>query len=62
MNRLQMNHADAARWLLANVRVPGAELAVPIRALPPPNTFVACSGRRISAQTTGKYDPRWDDD
>lgn len=64
MSRLGMNHVDAARWLLANVRVPGAQLAVPLRSAPAINPTFVCktSGRRVRSYPLGKYDPNWDDD
>ena len=63
MNRLEMNHVDAARWLLANVRIPGAEPAVPLRTIPAPAFGAATnSGRRISSYRPGRSDPNWNDD
>ncbi len=62
MTRLGMeNHMDAARWLLAHVRVPGVKPVFAVQSVAPP--FVCkTSGRRISSYPFGKYDPRWDDD
>ncbi len=61
MNWLQLNHADAARWLLANVRPPGTELKVPLR--PKPATpFVAASTKKPPRYEWEKgYDPDWND-
>ncbi len=60
MNRLQLNHADAARWLLTNVKMPDANTPAYLRLHPAPFT-VATGGKRISAQLLGGYDPDWDD-
>ncbi|MBC8136964.1 MAG: zinc ribbon domain-containing protein [Fibrella sp.] len=60
MRRLEMNHADAARWLLTNVKMPDADTPSYNKLHPPPLN-VATSGRRISAQLSGRYDPDWDD-
>ncbi len=61
MNWLQLNHVDAARWLLTNVRPPGTELQVPLRPKPAPLFTAVLSGKRISAELLTSYDPNWDD-
>ncbi|MBC7808444.1 MAG: hypothetical protein H7145_20105 [Akkermansiaceae bacterium] len=60
MRWLSMNHADAARWLLANVKMPGVDIPGYLGLAPTP--WVAGSGGKKRRYEWEKgYDPDWDD-
>ncbi|MBC8138492.1 MAG: hypothetical protein H8F28_21640 [Fibrella sp.] len=60
MRRLELNHADAARWLLTNVKMPDAKTPEYLRLHPEPFT-VATGGKRPRYEWEKGYDPGWDD-
>ncbi|MBC8137098.1 MAG: hypothetical protein H8F28_14560 [Fibrella sp.] len=60
MRRLELNHADAARWLLTNVKMPDAKTPEYLRLHPEPFT-VATGAKRPRYEWEKGYDPGWDD-
>lgn len=63
MHFLGKNHADAARWLLTNVRMPdAAHKESYTRLFPTPQMFPSIKRRSVSELYGRRYDPDWDDD